>query len=305
MGEHESKDEGPASPAEAATSLPEPMPKMALAPIDPIPPTGAAAACDPIPPAQSPAIEAASIDPPKIDLADTPPIVPASSDPAPQAQAETAADDPSPPPITESAAFRLNRFTVLAAALALAAGLGGMIGALATTALSPAAPPALALGAIDLEAMQTLKENIVQARVELAALKASVDAGNRNAATQLTKISERVDRVERSQGEPAARFSKAVDTLERVSRELSGQAKEVTGSVTPPQQVGAASPSGKLEGWTVRGVHHGIALLEGRMGFIAVDEGDVVPGIGRVEAIRKQDGRWVVVTPKGLITSAR
>jgi hypothetical protein len=29
--------------------------------------------------------------------------------------------------------------------------------------------------------------------------------------------------------------------------------------------------------------------------------GDPVPGLGRIDAIRKQDGRWVVVTSKGLI----
>ena len=40
------------------------------------------------------------------------------------------------------------------------------------------------------------------------------------------------------------------------------------------------------------------------MGIIEVDQGDMVPGLGRVEAIRKQDGRWVVVTSKGLIVAA-
>ena len=29
------------------------------------------------------------------------------------------------------------------------------------------------------------------------------------------------------------------------------------------------------------------------------------PGIGRVETIKRQDGRWVVVTPKGVILSQR
>ena len=41
------------------------------------------------------------------------------------------------------------------------------------------------------------------------------------------------------------------------------------------------------------------------MGIIEVDQGDMVPGLGRVDAIRKQDGRWVVVTSKGLIVSPR
>jgi hypothetical protein len=39
------------------------------------------------------------------------------------------------------------------------------------------------------------------------------------------------------------------------------------------------------------------------MGVIEVDQGDMIPGIGRVDAIKKQDGRWVVVTSKGLIVS--
>jgi hypothetical protein len=30
----------------------------------------------------------------------------------------------------------------------------------------------------------------------------------------------------------------------------------------------------------------------------------MVPGVGRVDAIRRQDGRWVVVTPKGLIVAS-
>ena len=52
-------------------------------------------------------------------------------------------------------------------------------------------------------------------------------------------------------------------------------------------------------------MRHGTAFLEGRGGTIEVEPGDVVPGMGRVEDIRKQDGRWVVVTAKGVITSRR
>jgi hypothetical protein len=36
-----------------------------------------------------------------------------------------------------------------------------------------------------------------------------------------------------------------------------------------------------------------------------VEQGDLVPGLGRIDAIRKQDGRWVVVTSKGVITAPR
>ena len=44
-------------------------------------------------------------------------------------------------------------------------------------------------------------------------------------------------------------------------------------------------------------------LIESRRGMYEVYAGDPIPGLGRVDAIRKQDGRWVVVTSKGLIVA--
>ena len=58
-----------------------------------------------------------------------------------------------------------------------------------------------------------------------------------------------------------------------------------------------------LEGWVLRDVANGAALIEGRRGMFEVYAGDPIPGLGRVDAIRRQDGRWVVVTGKGLIVA--
>ena len=53
-------------------------------------------------------------------------------------------------------------------------------------------------------------------------------------------------------------------------------------------------------------VHDGRAMVEsGRYGIYEVGPGAPLPGVGKVEAVRRQDGRWVVVTPKGLIVSSR
>src|SRR5919201_3089030 len=110
----------------------------------------------------------------------------------------------------QSASGRVNRFSLLAACLALAAALGGMVGALAAYTLArPVAPSAAVATGIGSEELQILKENVVQARVDLAALKASVDGGNRNGNAQLSKLTERIERMERNQAEPAARLSKA------------------------------------------------------------------------------------------------
>jgi hypothetical protein len=58
-----------------------------------------------------------------------------------------------------------------------------------------------------------------------------------------------------------------------------------------------------LDGWVLRDVGRGAALIQGRRGLYEVFAGDPVPGLGRVDAIRRQDGRWVVVTSKGLIVA--
>ena len=90
--------------------------------------------------------------------------------------------------------------------------------------------------------------------------------------------------------------------------------RDVTGSIAPPATAAAAPvplPAPKpeiarlptVEGWVLRDVGHGGALIENRRGVFEIFAGDSIPGLGRVDAIRKQDGRWVVVTSKGLIVS--
>jgi hypothetical protein len=73
----------------------------------------------------------------------------------------------------------------------------------------------------------------------------------------------------------------------------------------PAQQVSTAPPptSSAVEGWVLRSVYGGSALVEGRPGLIRVMPGDSLPGVGRVETITRKDGRWVVVTERGLIVA--
>jgi hypothetical protein len=242
--------------------------------------------CDPA--MTAPAVEIASIEAPHIAPDDA---WPSSA----QEDAAPAQGHPEMDAAHESTPAGVSRFTLLAACLALAAAFGGMVGALAAYGLTrPQPAPEVTIAGS--EEIAALKENLIQARVDLAALKTSIEAGSRSANSQLTKITERIERVERSSAEPAARLTKAAENLERISR------AEFTGGITPPQPVG---PSAKLEGWVLRDVRHGAALLEGRTGLIEVEQGDLVPGLGRIESIRKQDGRWVVVTSKGSIAGPK
>src|SRR5262245_12843896 len=303
-------------------------PKMALAPIEQPkldPPAIEAAATVPsmVEPAavEAPVIEMSPIetlrieptlDLPKVELAsiEAPRIAPEIDEIKTAARDDAAAavdaDETAPEASAGIMAPRFNRFTMLAASLVLAAVFGGMAGAVGAYGLLQPAASAAVAGRVGIEDIQALKENILQARVELAAIKVSLDAGNRSSSAQFTRIGERIERIERVQAEPTSKLNKAIETLDRIARADAAAQRDVTGSITAPQTVGGApANAGVVDGWVVREVHRNTALLEGRMGLIEVDKGDVVPGLGRIEAMRKQDGRWVVVTTKGLIMSAR
>jgi hypothetical protein len=203
-----------------------------------------------------------------------------------------------------AAAPRPSRYALLAAGLALAAVLGSFVGSLSTVGFVQLWPEAPAKSAMtDAGALQALK-------AELAALKASLDVATRNDNSQLAKIADRLERVERAGNEPAAkltRIAQAVDRLEKKSG-AAATALGATGAISANTE-NAGPPEPKvndriLDGWVVRDVRHGRALLESRNGGVfVVGPGALLPGLGHVEAIKRQDGEWVVVTTRGLIAS--
>jgi hypothetical protein len=89
--------------------------------------------------------------------------------------------------------------------------------------------------------------------------------------------------------------------------------RETTASIQPPAAALKPKPRPEpkpeaarlptLDGWVLRDITNDGAVIEGRQGLFEVLAGDAMPGIGRVEAIKRQDGRWVVVTTKGLIVA--
>jgi hypothetical protein len=60
---------------------------------------------------------------------------------------------------------------------------------------------------------------------------------------------------------------------------------------------------GTIEGWTVREVVGGTAVLEGPNGQWRVTSGDTVPGLGKVDSIVRWGSRWIVATSKGLVST--
>jgi hypothetical protein len=231
-------------------------------------------------------------------------------------------DEVSAEPETEPSQgmFGKRRIAALAAVVALAALAGALGGALATSGLTHVASDDVAAGG-----NRALEASIARIDSDILSLKASLEHTSKIGMSQFNKTSDRLDKVEKAQAEPAAKLAKlseAVDKLRATpaaapvpvaaAPAAPAAPKEVTGSVTPPATAAQASATppkvevGRLptvEGWTLRDVANGGALIEGRQGVYEVYAGDPVPGLGRVDAIRRQDGRWVVVTSKGLIVA--
>ena len=199
------------------------------------------------------------------------------------------------------------RFALLAASVAVAAALGGLIGSVST--MSFAGPKAEAPA----NNTDKLQLALAQMSKEVGALKASIDASNRASATQVSKITERLDRSEKVQAEPAQKLAALAESVGKLEKRLASSTSaddhSATGSI--PQRGGtstAAKDESKppiIQGWALREVYRGRALVESRNAIYEVGPGGLLPGIGRVESITQQNGRWVVVTPKGLIVSMR
>ena len=200
---------------------------------------------------------------------------------------------------------RSTRFALLAASVAIAASFGAVAGSLGVAKLGPAfngTPVAVAPAKEHVaDDVKALKDSVAQLRAttkslsdNLAALKTTVASSS----AQSSKIAETLDHgLEKGQ------------TEQRKASTTQSAAPETTGSVTQkqaavPMVLGDPPTTLKppiVQGWVLRRVYDGAALIEGRDGIIEVEPGIVAPGLGRIEGIKRQDGRWVVVTSRGLV----
>jgi hypothetical protein len=248
-----------------------------------------------------PAVEAPSISPATAEIAADP--VAAEEPAASAAPAETESAPAEKAPAASSALInfpsfhlrpRHKRYAVLAASVAIAAAFGAVVGAVATGGFSN--PPAANIAAM--EERKATQQSVAHLTKEITNLKASLEAANKAAHSQIAKLSDR----------------------------LSRETADITGSVTPPQTVPPAQASAPLPAprppqaaaveppparfsivpdWSIRETRDGYVYVQGHGDVYQVVAGAPLPGLGPVEQIKRQDGRWLVVTPKGIIISMR
>ncbi len=232
----------------------------------------------------------------ELPTVESPSISPATIEPiaaAAPASEPVAAATPAPatrPRFTLNARHKRN--ALLAASLAIAAALGVVVGALASGGF--AAPARTDIAA--LQERKAVQQSIAHLSKEVTTLKASIEAATKSAHTQTAKTAERFDHA---------------------------ASADITGSISAPQTTAPlptprpapAIPSAAntqpvrlpvLKGWTIHDARGGYVYVEGNGGeLFQVIPGAPLPGLGAVETVKRQDGRWMVVTPKGIIVSMR
>jgi hypothetical protein len=244
---------------------------------------------------------------------------------------------PGPEPVeTARTAARAGgrRFALLAAGLTLAAAIGAIAGTAGTAGVErllasappPAAPAAVAVRHEGGDEVRILKESVAQLKSNVkalsenvAALRSTINLSTSAANTQFTKISESLDRVEKERAADRERSAERerVAERERAAERERGE-RRVTVLTPSPEPTGSVPPAAAatdpkdvtknsvVQGWSLRRVYGSdSALVEGRYGVVEIVPGDLVPGLGRIQEIKRQDGHWVVVTSRGLVVSAR
>ena len=156
-------------------------------------------------------------------------------------------------------------------------------------------------------------------------LESAVDSSQQRLLVKLDDLSDRLKTLERNQppaaGPVLTKLEQLDERLDRIERSAAvalrptqppAVADSTTPAAEPKTSVRASAPAEKSEapaeakkiaGWFVREVINGTAILQGPGGVVGASTGQVVPGLGRVQSIARQSGRWVVATNKGLITT--
>ena len=188
------------------------------------------------------------------------------------------------------------------------------------------------------EAIRSLKKSVDVLKQDLEATKASnagavaqlvakLDRLDRDPTPKLAEISARLDRIDKEPSPKLAEIAAKLEQiktdpsspklaeitarLERIEHQVSSPVS--TASISAPSRPApAAAPSSDepktppkpatVEGWMLRDVYGGVALLEGRSGGLReVAPGQYVPGVGEIRSIERRGRSWVVVTSRGII----
>src|ERR1051326_7626628 len=215
------------------------------------------------------------------------------------------------PEVTEATVIHSSRWGIpkyapLAAGIVLALAVGAVAGA---AALSMARPDTSAAAVATVNQTRALQATVAQLNSEVTALKTALNSAQRTASTQMGKLTERLDRAERAQAEPAAKLAKISESVERIEKRQQQAPGRVAGAAANPDITGSIQKEEArppiAEDWRLVDFYQGRAVVQSRNGVLfEVGPGSTLAGLGKVETIKRENGRVVVVTRNGTILAS-
>jgi hypothetical protein len=173
--------------------------------------------------------------------------------------------------------------------------------------------------------IRNLRETVAQLRKQMSGVSENLD-GLRTAVDQSSKatndrfgrFAENLDRIERVSSSSTVKLDRLAQAQVQapapatVQSQPAPQQTAMVASVAAPEFTGSVAPSERapvprkfIKGWSVRQAYQGIAILQSPNGVIEAVLGQQVPGLGRIEEIRNENGRLVVESSGGVIYSSR
>jgi hypothetical protein len=176
---------------------------------------------------------------------------------------------------------RHRRTALLAAAEAIAAALVVVVGMAASGGFATPKHSAAA----SLADRQAIQHSIGNLSKEIATLKASISAADRSARGPITNTAERLRNAPEITGSILLPLA-AIPTPTR---------RRAAVEIRPPV----------VPDWSIRYVRDGFVYVRGHGDVYQAQLGAPLPGLGSVQEIKRQNGRWLVLMPQGLIVSKR
>jgi hypothetical protein len=166
--------------------------------------------------------------------------------------------------------------------------------ALSASVAQKAPPVAATVPFESLEQFKTMAQDLTVVRQKLEQLTAAQQQMTQNIAS-LQALQQQIKQKEASPPSPPPAASVPSRKNERTVAAL-----QAPRTVVAPQV-----PRSILRDWRISHARNGAVYVQGHGEIYRVVPGTPLPGLGSVEEIKRQNGRWVVMTPKGIIASMR
>ncbi|MEY9421231.1 hypothetical protein ABIF69_007673 [Bradyrhizobium japonicum] len=164
------------------------------------------------------------------------------------------------------------------------------------------------------ETVALLRKQVSGVSENLDGLRTAVDQSSKATNDRFGRFAENLDRIERVSSSSTVKLDKLAQAQAQVpapaavASQPPSQTMPMKASVAAPEITGSVPPSAPrkvVKGWSVRQAYEGIAILQGPNGVIEAVLGQQVPGLGRIEEIKNENGRLVVESSGGVIYSSR